>query len=373
MRILVVSRPFVFHGGVERATAGFVTALVAHGHEVHLLSPRGQQPLPGVTIHTLALPPVPAPARVLVLALSARLAVHRRAWDAVQSHERTLSQDVYRAGEGCHRAYLTAMGPRFHRRAAYHRLLLALERRVFARTPEIVAISRRGADEIAKLYSVPPARLTVVYNGVDLARYHPDNRPHYRAAARHEAGVPADAWVVLFAGSGFERKGLTTAVEALGRIGDHRARLLVVGKGDPRPYQRLADRLGLTERIVWLGPRPDIERCYAAADAVALPTRYEPFGNVHLEALACGLPVVTTTQAGGAEVVGPDSGAVVEPRDAAGLAAALDRFRASDATRVTAAARAAAEPFTYERQVREFERIYRRLPAARAGFPLRNR
>src|SRR6185503_9723057 len=109
MKILVVSRPFVFHGGVERATAGFLQALANNGHDVHLLSPPGQQPLYGVTRHTLRLPPVPGIARVLVLPLAVRLAVRRRAWDVVQSHERTLSQDVYRAGEGCHRAYLEAL------------------------------------------------------------------------------------------------------------------------------------------------------------------------------------------------------------------------------------------------------------------------
>jgi UDP-glucose:(heptosyl)LPS alpha-1,3-glucosyltransferase len=314
-----------------------------------------------VTLHRLTLPPSPAPARVLVLALAARLAVRRGAWDTVQSHERTLSQDVYRAGEGCHRAYLAAMGPRYHRRAAYHRLLLSLERRVFTRTPEIVAISRRGAEEIAKLYGIPAERLTVIYNGVDLDRYHPDNRERHRAGARREANLPPDAWVALFAGSGFERKGLMTAVEALARLDDARVRLVVLGKGDSRPYQAMAERLGIAARVTWLGPRPDIERWYAAADALAMPTRYEPFGNVHLEALASGLPVVTTTHAGGAEAVSPACGAIIEPRDPVALAAALDRLRGANRAALTAAARAAAEPFTYTRQVAEFEAIYRRI------------
>jgi UDP-glucose:(heptosyl)LPS alpha-1,3-glucosyltransferase len=373
MRILVVSRPFAFHGGVERATAGLVEALVTHGHEVHLLSLSGQQPMPGVRLHTLAVPPVPGPARLLVLALVVRRAVRPGAWDVVQSHERTLGQDVYRAGEGCHRAYLDAMRTRQHRRLIYHRVVLALERRVLTRTPQIVAISRLGAGEIARLYGVPETRLTVVYNGIDLTRFHPDHRARHRAAARAEASIPADAWVVLFAGSGFERKGLGTAVEALAAMDDHRSRLLVVGKGDVQPYRRLAERLGVGERVAWLGARPDIERWYAAADALVLPTRYEPFGNVHLEALASGLPVVTTTAAGGAEAVGPDCGAVVPPGDAGAVTAALERVRAADTRRLAAAARAAAEPFTYERQVAGFERIYRRLPALRAEFTLRNR
>jgi UDP-glucose:(heptosyl)LPS alpha-1,3-glucosyltransferase len=373
MRVLIVSRPFVFHGGVERATAGFLEALVAHGHDVHLLSPPGQAPVPGVTLHTLALPPVPGAARLLVLPLATRLAVRRRAWDAVQSHERTLCQDVYRAGEGCHRAYLDALSSRPRGRRTYHRLLLALERRVFAATPEVVAISRLGAAEIARLYGLPAARLSVVYNGVDLARFHPDGRGRHRAAARAEAAVPADGWVALFVGSGFERKGLDTAVQALASLGDRTSRLLVVGKGDTQPYRRLAEQLGIAERVAWLGARPDTERWYAAADGLVLPTRYEPFGNVHLEALASGLPVVTTTSAGGAEVVSPECGAVVPPADAAAVTAALERLRAADVRALASAARTAAEPFTYERQVAGFERIYRRLPSAHADFTLRNR
>jgi UDP-glucose:(heptosyl)LPS alpha-1,3-glucosyltransferase len=373
MKLLVISRPFVFHGGVERATAGFLDALVAHGHEVHLLSPRGQRPVPGITLHRLALPPLPGAARLLALPLAARLALRRGGWDAVQSHERTLGQDVYRAGEGCHRAYLDAMGGPGRGRRVYHRLLLALERRVFTTTPEVVAISRLGAGEIARLYGVPESRLSVVYNGVDLARFHPDQRARHRAGARAEAAIPADAWIALFAGSGFERKGLATAVEAMAALSDRTSRLLVVGKGDLQPYRNLAERLGIAGRVVWLGPRPDIERWYAAADVLVLPTRYEPFGNVHLEALASGLPVVTTTAAGGAEAVGPECGEAVPPADPAAVSAALERLRAGDGHRQAAAARAAAEPFTYARQVAGFERIYRRLPAVRADFTLRNR
>jgi UDP-glucose:(heptosyl)LPS alpha-1,3-glucosyltransferase len=367
MKILVISRPFVFHGGVERATAGFIQALAKNGHDVHLLSPPGQQPLHGVTRHTLRLPPVPGIARVLVLPLAVRLAVRRRAWDIVQSHERTLSQDVYRAGEGCHRGYLEAL-PRRRRRSAYHRLLLSVERRVFASTPQIVAISRRGAAEIARLYNVPATRLTVIYNGVDLSRFHPDNRARHGAPARMEAGIAPDAWVVLFAGSGFERKGLATAIQGFAALSDRRSRMLVVGKGDTRPYRRLAERLGVIDRIIWLGPRPDVDRWFAAADTMVLPTHYEPFGNVHLEALASGLPVITTTAAGGAEIVGEECGVVVTPGDAAAVSLGLERLHAEDPKKLAAAARKAVEPFTYDKQVENFERVYRRLPGG-AGIP----
>ena len=367
MKILIVSRPFVFHGGVETATAGFVGALVAHGHDVHLLSLPGQSPMPGVTQRTLPLPRLPRTARLLAVPLLARRVMREHGWDVVQSHERTLGQDVYRAGEGCHRGYLDTV-PGERPRRGYHRMLLALERRVFRTTPQVVAISRRGAEEITALYAVPPARLSVVYNGVDLVRFHPDNRGRHRAGARAEAGVPAEAFTVLFAGSGFERKGLAVAIQALAALGDRESRLLVVGKGNRGPWTDLARRLDVAGRVVWLGPRPDIERWYAAADVVALPTRYEPFGNVHLEALATGIPVVTTTRAGGAEAITPWSGAVVAPDDPRALATSLEWIRSVEATRLAAAARAAAEPFTWERQVADFAQIYRRLPARRGGL-----
>ncbi|PYN18022.1 MAG: hypothetical protein DMD76_30160, partial [Candidatus Rokuibacteriota bacterium] len=255
MRILIVARPYTFHGGVESATAGLLGALVAHGHDVHRAGPGRQPSQTGVTEHPLPLPPLPSAARGLGLALAAAVVARRRGWDVVQSHERTLVQDVYRAGEGCHRAYLEAMGEPAGRRL-HHAVTLALERRVFARTPQIVAISRRGSEEIARHFTVPAPRLSVVYNGVDLERFHPGLRGGYREAARIEAGIPPGAFAVLFAGSGFARKGLATTIRALAQLTDSSARLLVLGRGDTAPYLRLAGELGVAERLVWLGTRP---------------------------------------------------------------------------------------------------------------------
>jgi UDP-glucose:(heptosyl)LPS alpha-1,3-glucosyltransferase len=369
MKLLIIARPFVFHGGVERATAGLVGALVEHGYDIHLLSPPGQAPMRGVRLHTVSLPPLPSAARVLAFAVSARRAVARGTWDVVQSHERTLRQDVYRAGEGCHRAYL-ASEARPQARGLYHRIVLALERRVFASTPRIVAIAESGRREIEALYGVAPSRMTVVYNGVDLERFHPRNRERYRKAVRVEAGVPADALAVLFVGSGFRRKGLATAIEAFAALSDRRSRLLVLGKGDRREYQSQAERLGIGERVVWLGAVAEPERWYAGADVVALPSRYEPFGNVHLEALASGIPVVASARAGGAEVIAEGiNGAVVEPTDPGAITAALERFRERPSGQTTEAARRSAEPYTYAAQVRGFAQIYGRVSHARCDFP----
>ena len=367
MKLLIVARPFVFHGGVETATLGLVRALVEHGHVVHLLSAPAQASIPGVTHHRFSVPPLPASARLFAQALVVRRVARHGSWDIVQSHERTFGQDVYRAGEGCHRAYLAAMGG-IRSRHTYHRVVLALERRVLTRTPHVVAIARMGKAEIERLYATPPARVTVVYNGVDLERFHPRNRTTLGPEARGEAGVPARASVALFVGSGFERKGLRTALAALAR-GPGSRRLLVLGKGARADYETLARQKGVHDRVVWLGARADVERWYAAADVVVLPTRYEPFGNVHLEALASGVPVVTTTCAGGSEAITDlQAGAVVRPDDDVGVAAAMDTLTAEEPA-VCEAARGCAEPFTYAAQVAGLTAIYRAHTASRGHLP----
>jgi UDP-glucose:(heptosyl)LPS alpha-1,3-glucosyltransferase len=316
-----------------------------------------------VTLRTLPLPPVPGPARVLVLPIAVRLAVRQRAWDAVQSHERTLGQDVYRAGEGCHRGYLDALGTPAYRRLMYHRLVLALERRVYRTTPQIAAISRLGAAEIARLHEVPETRLTVVYNGVDLARFHPDHRARERAAARAEAGVPAGAWVVLFAGSGFARKGLDTALRALARA-RIRAQLWVAGVGDTRPWRSLAQALGVEGRVRFLGFRRDLPALYSAADALLLPTRYDAFANVCLEAAAAGLPVVTSGGNGAAELFRSAGRVVEDPDETLGFAAALNALADPELRRrLGAAARAVAAAHGWDVHVAALRALFAQVRA----------
>ena len=369
MKLAIICRPFVFHGGLETATAGLIGELVRQGHEVHLFSTAGQHEIPGVKLHRLKVIGEPSLARVVSFALAAKAAVSREHFDVIQSHERTLLQDVYRAGEGCHRAYLEVKAKRLGplKRAALwanpsHRALLALERKIFSAggTKRIVAISRLGKAEIHRVYGLPDSRVGLIYNGVDQERFHPANRERYRADTHDALGIGRDAWVVVFVGSGFERKGLGPLIEGFALIKDRQSRLVVVGKGDQAPYRGLAGRLGVAERISWLGTRPDVERYFAAADAVALPALYEPFGNVHLEALASGLPVLTSSRAGGSEVVshGKNGWVVGDPENPQAIREGLEVLRDGGAG-WRDVARAAALPFTYEAQARFFTELYR--------------
>ncbi len=371
MKLAIICRPFVFHGGLENATAGLIGEFVRQGHEVHLFSTTGQPDIRGMKVHRLKVIPTPSLARVVSFALAAKAAVSRDRFDVIQSHERTVVQDVYRAGEGCHRAYLDvkagqlgALARAALRANPYHRALLSLERRIFspAGTRHIVAISRLGKAEIQRLYALPDSRVSVIYNGVDQERFHPANRGRYRAGMRAALGIEQNAWVVLFVGSGFERKGLGPLIEGFALVKDRGSRLVVMGKGEAAPYRALATRLGVAERIVWIGAKPDVERYYAAADAVALPALYEPFGNVHLEALASGLPVLASARAGGSEVVshGRNGWVVEDPENGGAIGEGLEALRAAGAA-WSDVARAAALPFTFEAQARFFTDLYRTL------------
>ena len=345
--------------------------LLRRGHAIDLLTTREQEKVPGVTVRRLPVVAQPSALRLLSFALAARRAVNDAGYDIVQSHERGLRQDLYRAGEGTHRAYLAAMGRRWAVVSPHHRLVCALERRIFSlrSARQVVAISRMGKAEIERLFATPPERVSLIYNGVDLERFHPDNRERFGRAVREDLGLLRDAWVVLFVGSGFERKGLGPLLEAVARRADERCRLVVAGKGDARPYQELARQLGLGARVSWVGPRRDVERLYAAADVVALPALYEPFGNVHLEALAAGVPVLTSARAGGSELVERGRNGWVAPAPAAeAIAEGLRALRESDAGHLASAARASAEPFTYQAQAEGFETLYQQLTTSLRVF-----
>ncbi len=364
MKLAIVCRPLSFLGGVETATAGLMAELSRRGHAIDLLTTREQPEVPGARVRRLPAVAQPSVLRLLSFALAARRASADGGYDIVQSHERGLCQDIYRAGEGAHRAYLAAMGRRWARVNPHHQLVSALEKRIFSlkSARHIVAISRGGKGEIQRLYATPPERVSVVYNGVDLGRFHPDNRPRFRQAMRDALGLGREAWVILFVGSGFERKGLGPLLEALSRLEDPRCRLVVAGRGDPRPYRERARRLGAAERVSWVGPRRDVEHLYAAADVVALPALYEPFGNVHLEALAAGVPVLTSARAGGSEVITSGwNGWVVRAPAAEAIAEGLLALRNTDARSLAEAARESAEPFTYAAQGDGFEALYRQL------------
>jgi UDP-glucose:(heptosyl)LPS alpha-1,3-glucosyltransferase len=315
MEIGLIKRSFRLHGGGECQIGYLIEGLLAQGHAVHLFS----EQLPptersaGLTYHTLPALPIPRAFRALGFAMIVRSAIRRANLALVQSFDRTLGQHIYRAGEGVHREWLwrkrrslSALSRGWSHLSLFDRVTLTLERRVLCETPMIVTTAQRGQHDIRHHYGVPSTRMLTIYNGVDTDRFNADVRRRFRETQRAAWGVSADDVVLLSVGSGFHRKGLDRTIDALGQLhrrGIRYVRLVVVGKGHAGLYRRLARRAAVADLVRFEGQRGDVERCYAGADLFVLPTRYEPFGNACLEAMACGLPVLTTAASGAAELM----------------------------------------------------------------------
>ena len=266
--------------------------------------------------------------------------------DVLMSLERVWCCNVYRAGDGVHQAWLNRRRrfemplQRFVRSLnRNHRDILQLEESLFARggAGRVIANSEMVKDEIVDLYRYPADKIDLVRNGVPLDRFRSD--PALREKSRVDLKLKPDEVALLFAGSGWERKGLRFAIEAFELCRDRKLRLLVAGRGDARGYK--PKRFFTEEPIRFLGEVADLRPIYAAADIFILPSVYDPFSNACLEALASGLPVITTRDNGFSEINENDvHGSIVDrSNDSAALRDAIqfwsDEWRRASARSIT--------------------------------------
>ncbi|MHB1141948.1 MAG: glycosyltransferase family 4 protein [Sulfuricaulis sp.] len=297
----------------------------------------------------------------------------KRPFDLVQSHERIACCDIYRAGDGVHREWLKQLarvrGPLGRLGIMlnpYHCYTKRAEKRMFTgpRLRAVICNSRMVKDEIRRNFGVPDGKLHVIYSGVDTSVYHPDLKKH-RAEIRARHGIPESATLFLFVGSGFERKGVPALLQAMARLPEN-ACLLVVGRDKhAQRFQRDARVLGLSRRVIFAGAREDVRPYYGAADALALPTLYDPFPNVALEAMASGLPVVTSLRCGAAELIENGSngfaGDALDVEGQAGFMRAL--LDPETRQRLGQAARRTVEPLTLAAMGSRLAQLYQALLA----------
>lgn len=373
MKIAVIRQKYVNYGGAESFLAQYTSQLALMGHEVHIFANQWTPPdHSNIRVHRVGAVKINSFIRSLSFAWLAAREVRKHPFDIIQSHERTFYQDIYRAGDGCHREWLEQrkkhLSP-FKRWlldwSPFHRLILSLEKGLFekGRCRKIIAISEMVKKDILRHYRIPEQEIAVVYNGVSLERFHPRNRGPFREPVRERHGIPGMAVLILFVGSGFERKGLRYLMQSLKYLKSENWRLLLVGKGDWDRYLSFAP-VTLRSRITCVDPVNTVEEYYAAADLFVLPSLYEPFGNVHLEAMASGLPVIASGRSGAAEIIGHgENGLVVrDPSDPKEIAENINLlFDSAVREAMGEKARVLAEKFTPERNAGEMLKIYRQM------------
>jgi UDP-glucose:(heptosyl)LPS alpha-1,3-glucosyltransferase len=380
MKVALAHKRFDLEGGTEKDLYRTAEGLRDLGHEVHLFCEEFKVEAPLETFpHRIPALPLGRTARLWSLAAWGPKTIRKHRCDVVVGFGRMADQDVVRSGGGTHRGFLHRLGDEggMRRRlwqglSLYHRSVLALESRQFSpgRFRKIIAVSNEVKRDIIDQYAVPAERIAVLYNGVDHERFQPSLRHQWRCLVRRELGIPEQASVLLFVGNGFRRKGLDRLLAIWNSSPVHNVYLLVVGEDARMGQYRARAEAAAGERIIFAGRQEAVERYYGAADAVALPSIQEAFGNVVLEGLSCGLPVVVARGVGAAEILRGSlaEGIVSKPEDPAELEQKItaELRRAKDPA-VRAEARRLGEDYSWRNHFRKLESILAEVRAAKQG------
>ena len=294
-------------------------------------------------------------------------------FDIIQSHERLNGCHIFRAGDGVHKVWLQQRAKTanllqrwWQSKSSYHRDLLAEEKLMFESDSlqKVICNSNMVREEVARNFAIDKHKLAVIYNAVDSQSYKPAEG-QVKAELRQAMDIPESALVFIFAGSGFERKNLGATLRAFSQLPEN-CYLVVVGRDKKhRAYHRLANQLNCGNRVRFLGAqeKSKMPTLYQLADVLVLPTIYDPFPNVILEALATGLPCITTANCGAVDVIpGANCGVIVEVADDQGLADAMAGYQDAERLNVESGrARELALTFTQQRMQTSLLSLYREI------------
>jgi glycosyltransferase involved in cell wall biosynthesis len=231
------------------------------------------------------------------------------------------------------------------------------EKKAFRQAKVVVAVSKRVKQELVDI-GVPKENIRVILCGVDLQEFSPGN------ADRRKLGLPEQVPLALFVGNiTINRKNLDTVLHALVQVPE--LHLAVVGTPEGSPYPQLTAQLELGERVHFLGnPQNVVPDLMRAADLFVFPSRYEPYGLVVIEAMASGLPVITATTTGAAEIVTPESGVVLsDTEDTNTLAQAMSSLKSDRERRqrMGQTARSIAEQYSWASMAQSYVDLFEEL------------
>ncbi len=235
----------------------------------------------------------------------------------VFSMTRGVPGTVFRMGDGVHNQWLKRNKTGFIKRNVNpsHFSTPFLEKRSVQNSKWIVSNSELIKREVLSEYEVESRFLKVIHNGYSNKRFQFADE-HQRLRLKKLQKINNSELTLFFCANGWKRKGLNHAIQFLSQLASARkCHLWVAGRGDRKSHQRLAQTLGVSNCITFLGSISDTSTWYKAADLFILPTRYDPFSNSCLEALACGCPILTTSSNGASECINPTNGLVIENQD----------------------------------------------------------
>jgi UDP-glucose:(heptosyl)LPS alpha-1,3-glucosyltransferase len=357
-------------GGCETYIVDLTRRLVADGHQVHLYARQWDESalLKEVIGHRLDVPQRPRFLRPWFFARACERALVRGQHDVSMGFDKTWGQDVLYPQGGLHAAS-AEHNLRKHSRAVTRAMaqlaksfdpaaisFARLERKQYLEhSPTIIVNSRMVQRHCAEHYNIAPEKVHVVHAAIHPHRFRCEERIFMRRDWRTRWKVSADMPVALFVAMNYRLKGLEPLMNAMARVWSD-FRLVVIGNSRTGRYQHLARKLGLVERVIFQGFCGDVRQAYFAADFLVHPTFYDPCSLVVLEALACGLPVITSCHNGAAELLHPQLAGLVidDPHDHAALAKAIEAMIDADYREAASeAARQAAQRWNFEDHYRK--------------------
>lgn len=288
-------------------------------------------------LRRVALPPSPRFLQPWFFARRASEALGSETYDLVVSYGSTcFSADVLWVNS-VHRSWLqhsrssSLPRARLEGTARYvlprHLVLLGMEKVYFQRRRyrHVVTVSPVVSNDLNRLYGVPQSNMTVVPNGFSPEEFSPERRGRHRPEVRRQLDIGPDNVVLLMVANELRRKGFGVLLEAVAQLGDPSVHILLVGRTPPSAFAKQVEHLGIGDRLHYAGAAEDVGRCHAAADLFVLPTQYEAFCLAIVEALASGLPVITTAVPGAGDLVEPGVNGCVQkdPLDASELSSLL--------------------------------------------------
>lgn len=322
-KIAILKNNLVSQGGLEKYTFRLASYFQKKGLDVTLITTSDLKDLPFRVARLDNSSYFPS-RRIKKFNQATCSYIKNNSFDLIFGMDRTTQQTHYRAGNGVHAHYLQQrkqLEP-FLKRFSFsfnplHRTLLNIEKQAYESKGLKVLFtnSHMVRKEVSKYYLVPPQKIQVVHNGVQWHEYAQAFNcwPQKQSFFKEKLGLSPTSYQFLFVGNGFERKGLVFIMQAMAKMKDMDFQLCVLGKDKYfHQFIKLRDKLGLKEKVIFFGPRSDVVHFYQIADACLVPSLYDPFANVTVEALAMGVFVISSIYNGGHEILNPQNGLIIE-------------------------------------------------------------
>ncbi|EFK09487.1 glycosyltransferase, group 1 family protein [delta proteobacterium NaphS2] len=331
-KVAVVIPKYGLVGGAEGFAYVLTERLALRDEfEIHVFANRFRRGKAPIVFHRVPMIVFPRFLRQISFAFFVNRQLKSGEYDLVHSHDRIFRMDLLTFHGIPHEIWVRRM--RNKGLSLFDRSMMWVEKEGLAgpSAPTVLPVSSLVKEELQKIYTIPENRIEVIHPGVSLTRFSKTKDSRWRVEIRKRHGIHEKDLVILFVGMNFEIKRLGLLIEGISRFSrlnpnGSRVKLLIVGKGKTAVYEAMARERGVSDRLIFAGVTREVEKYYVGSDIFAMPSVYDTFGMVVLEAMAAGLPVIISQTVGARDLVndGVEGFILADPPTSVELARKID-------------------------------------------------